>query len=252
MLAVFVWLLPMIVANTPLLPWIVKQATAELNGSATIQSASLGWFSPVGATGIEVRDKDGKSVVSIASLNGDRPLVAILCDYTNLGTFRLVGTKVSAVLRDDGSNVEDVLAKYLAPTKKKEKEKMPTQFAVGLDVVDASLSVADQVAGGKWQVNKVSVKFNMAKGNPAPMSGTVAAELPDELCPGKFSGDVKMTSAASEATLSVVQFPLAMLRPLAARLVPGTNVAGRLSTEARVTWGGQTAKRTDLRPASTW
>ena len=122
-LAVFVWLLPMIVANTPLLPWIVKQATAELNGSATIQSASLGWFSPVGATGIEVRDKDGKSVVSIASLNGDRPLVAILCDYTNLGTFRLVGTKVSAVLRDDGSNVEDVLAKYLAPTKKKEKEK---------------------------------------------------------------------------------------------------------------------------------
>ena len=106
--------------------------------------------------------------------------------------------------------------------------------------------MADQVAGGKWQVNKVSVKFNMAKGNPAPMSGTVAAELPDELCPGKFSGDVKMTSAASEATLSVAQFPLAMLRPLAARLVPGTNVAGRLSTEARVTWGGQTAEKNGL------
>ncbi len=37
-----------------------------------------------------------------------------------------------------------------------------------------------------------------------------------------------------------------MLRPLAARLVPGTNVAGRLSSEARVSWGGQTAGKNGL------
>ena len=130
-LAIIVWSLPMIVANTPLLPWIVKQATANLNGTATVQSASLGWFSPVGATGIKIKDKDGKSVVSVASVNGDRPLAAILCDYTNLGTFHLYGTQVSAVLRDNGSNVEDMLANYLAQRRKRSSRKRRPRSRLG-------------------------------------------------------------------------------------------------------------------------
>ena len=114
-LGVVVWFLPVIIAQTPLLTWGLKMATADLNGSVSVKSASLGWLSPIEIQGIEVKDKCGKPVLSVDSVVGDRRLGAILFNYTNLGKFTLAGMKVSVVMRDNSSNVEDLLAKYLAP-----------------------------------------------------------------------------------------------------------------------------------------
>ncbi|MCD4727713.1 MAG: hypothetical protein K8R46_08625, partial [Pirellulales bacterium] len=65
MLAVLVWVLPGIVAHSPLLGWIVRKASADLNGTVSIQSVSIGWFSPVRASGVEVKDAEGKTVFSV-------------------------------------------------------------------------------------------------------------------------------------------------------------------------------------------
>jgi len=37
----------------------LKMATADLNGSVTVKSASLGWLSPIEVRDIEVKDKTG-------------------------------------------------------------------------------------------------------------------------------------------------------------------------------------------------
>ena len=88
-LVAIIWLLPSIVVHTPLLHWILGKATADINGSVTVGSASLGWFSPIAVEGVEVKDAKGKSVLTLPAAIGDRSLLAILCNYTNLGTFRL-------------------------------------------------------------------------------------------------------------------------------------------------------------------
>ena len=113
--AVVLWLLPTIIAKTPLFPWILKLATTDLNGSVTVNSASLGWLSPIEVQGIEVKDANGKMVLSVGSVVGDRRLGSILLNYSNLGKFTLRETKLSVAMRDDGTNVEDMLAKYLVP-----------------------------------------------------------------------------------------------------------------------------------------
>ncbi|MGW8258424.1 MAG: hypothetical protein ACWGMZ_13140, partial [Thermoguttaceae bacterium] len=46
-LGAFVWLLPLVVCKTPILGWAVQKAAGNLKGSLTIQSASLGWLSPI-------------------------------------------------------------------------------------------------------------------------------------------------------------------------------------------------------------
>ncbi len=243
-LALLVWLLPAILAHTPLMGWAVNNF-AGLNGTAEIQSASLGWFSPVAATGIAVKDKQGKTVLSLASLSGDRTLAAILCDYTNLGRFHLSGLKLSVVLRDDGSNVEDLLANYLAPKQAPQPAKASAGFALGVDVADGSVSVADQAIGQSWQVNKLAVSVDLPKDPAAPLAVQASIELPD--APGAVSprlatlaGGLKWASAGGEATLKIEQFPLAVLRPLATRLISrGTTPSGRLSSDVRASWGGK-------------
>ena len=116
-LAVIVWLLPGIVVHTPLLHWILGKATADLNGSVTVDSASLGWLSPVAVEGVEVKDAKGEPCCRCRAWPAIGRWLAIVCNYTNLGQFTLDGPKLSLVLRDDGSNLEDLLAKYLAPKK---------------------------------------------------------------------------------------------------------------------------------------
>ena len=146
-LAIFgavVWFLPSIITHSPLLSYALRLATADLDGTLSVQSVSLGWLSPVSVTGIEVNDRKGRPVLSIASLRGDRALAMILCNYSNLGRFDLYGVKLSAVVRDDGSNVEDILSKYIAPKPPKPPEKKSsTDFAVGVRIADASISITD-------------------------------------------------------------------------------------------------------------
>jgi len=237
-LAVVLWLLPTIIAKTPLFPWILKLATTDLNGSVTVQSVSLGWLSPIEVQGIEVKDANGKAMLTVGSVVGDRRLGALLFNYSNLGKFTLKDTQLSVAMRDDGTNVEDVLAKYLAPTEKPSS----TNLALGLDVIDADVSVIDEPTGLVWKVQKFSLKFDMEGGAEGAMSVEVATNLYDTRGAGKLSAGVKMSPAENTAKVSVTQFPLAMLRALGARFAPGTTLSGRLSSEVAASWGSKTGK----------
>ena len=244
-LGIVIWCLPIIVAQTPLLAWGLKMASTDLNGSVSVKSASLGWLSPIEVQGIEVKDKCGKQVLTVASVTGDRRLGAMLFNYTNLGKFTLAGTKLSVVMRDDGTNVEDLLAKYLAP-KNNAPAPSSTKISVAIDIVDATASVSDERAGIGYQIQKLSVKFSMAASDGS-MIADVASDVSDARGTGKLVAGVKMTDAASQAKLSISQFPLAILRPLAARLMPGTTVTGRLSSEVAAAWGGKTPGSNDVK-----
>lgn len=244
-LAVIVWLLPIIVVKTPLFGWILKKSTADLNGSVTIKSVSLGWLSPIEVQGIEMKDANGKTVLSVDSVTGDRRLAAIACNYSNLGKFTLLGTKLSVAMRDNGTNIEDVLAQYLAPQKETtEKPVAKSSLAIGVvvEAIDASASITDVQTGLVWQLQKLSLKFGMDAKADGPMIFDVATDLHDSHGTGKLSAGIKMTSTASEAKVSIAQFPLPMLRALIARIVPGTTLTGRLSSEIGVRWGNKSGK----------
>ena len=142
-LVTVVWLLPGIIANTPLLPWILAKATADLNGTLQVKSASLGWFSPIAVEEIEVRDAAQQPILQAALLKGDTSLAAILWDSSKLGTLRLENPKLNVVLRSDGSNVEDLIAKYLEPS-----EGPSAELHTVLEIVDGSVTITDGASYG--------------------------------------------------------------------------------------------------------
>ena len=266
-LAIFgavVWFLPSIITHSPLLSYALRLATADLDGTLSVQSVSLGWLSPVSVTGIEVNDRKGRPVLSIASLRGDRALAMILCNYSNLGRFDLYGVKLSAVVRDDGSNVEDILSKYIAPKPPKPPEKKSsTDFAVGVRIADASISITDQPSGQTWQTTKFALAFDMLEGATGPINGS--AEIGLKSCPATTSGagvspswaagtatpqtdqggaatiagTMKVAAGQCEINLRASDFPLAVFRRLVNRFSPATTLTGRLSTQVRLAWSGK-------------
>ena len=150
-----------------------------------------------------MKDKAGKPVLTVASVIGDRRLGAILFNYTNLGKFTLSGTKLSVAMRDDGTNVEDVLAKYLAPKEKPSS----TKIGLAIEIVDGDASVTDEPTGLVWQVQKLSVKFDMADGADGPISVEVATDLCDARGTGKLSAGVKMARRRTRPSSASRNFP---------------------------------------------
>jgi hypothetical protein len=266
-LAALVWLLPGLVARTPLLRWGLGKATADLNGTLTVQSASLGWLSPITLSGIQVRDAQQQPVLQAAELSSSKSLAAILWNLSSLGTFRIQEPKLSVVLRKDGSNLEDVLAKYLAPKKE------PTRRAdMVLEVVEGSATVTDQESGQSWQIEKLSLTLSTSAEATGPLELRTSSAIVDPQRPGRLdvgfrvqphgpaaqppaaaaaqqknlaAGDI-LAGSTGELTLKSAGVPLAMFQSLLNRFVPQTRLTGRLSAEIHCRWDGEGSARKTL------
>jgi len=250
-LLALVWMLPAVIARTPLLGSILAGATAELNGSLAVESVSLGWFSPVVARGVTLRDAQNRPVLEAADLTGERSLLGILLDRSRLGRFYLTEPKLNVVTRTGGSNLEDVLAYYLAPSDE------PTEpIELGLKIADGSVSLTDQETGKTWRIEKVQVLLSLNTSTDAatPLSLQLSAEVPDATHPGRLSvalssGQARSESSpdengsamAGEATVDAEAVPLPLLESFVGRFVPRTRLDGRLSSKIHAQWGERDA-----------
>lgn len=236
---VVVWLIPFLVAHSPIITWVLNSAGSDLNGTVTARSASLGWFSPVRLGGVEIRDERDQPVLEAPQVSGDRSLLGLLWDSTKLGRFRLHEPKFHVVLRDGGSNVEDLLAKYLASTEP------ATPRDVDLEIIDGTLSLADSGTGKSWQVEKLQVSLRMPLDKSKPIELAASGKVPEGKSQGQFALELTMGQAAGKEAAAVPgggmdlkteNLPLAMLSPMAGRLAPKTRLGGRLSSSLVCQW----------------
>jgi translocation and assembly module TamB len=244
LLATCAWFLPAIAAHTPLLRWIVAQAASQLSGTVTVKSASLGWFSPIAAYDVEIHDIAGEPVLQVAKLTGDRSLAAILWNSSKLGQFRLEQPKLSVLLRDDGSNVEDVLENYLV------RREEPSNVDVALEVVDGSVSVTDRSSRRTWQIEKLELSLSTSADAEGVLQLETSATVPDPQHPGRFAARLALrqpddenpaATTAGELKIESEDVPLAMFESLIGRFAPRTQLSGRLSCKIDTQFGGEAA-----------
>jgi len=236
---VLVWLLPSIVANSPLLNPILGSVAADLKGKVTARSASLGWLSSLKLSGIEICDEQGQTLLDVPEIRGDRSLLAILWDSSNLGRIRLEKPTLSVVLREDGSNVEDVLASYLA-----ESDEPLDAMGLDVEIVDGSVSISDPRAQQSWQVDGFQLRFSMAADPAGPIALQASGAVANADRPGSFSVNLKMQdggatgpppngsapAASREMTIETKGLPLALFQSLCDRFALDVQLAGHLSS----------------------
>jgi hypothetical protein len=238
-----VWMAPMIAGWTPLRNNVLSSILADLNGSITSSSASLGWFSPVTLHNVEIRDERGDVVVRIPKLKMSRSVRQLMSDSSNLGYVQLEGPQLLLAFDERGSNVQRVLAKYLDPRR-------PVTLdcpAVDLEVVDGSAIVEDRLGrGSRWQVDGLGAKLAMQKNWAGALSLQVAGKVAQQQRAGQFDAHLELTrqrladgtiGTSGSTHLSTSQLPLALAQPVVRQLSPRTEVAGMLSGEGDFEWG---------------
>lgn len=250
------WFLPTIVGYTPLLSWIVNRVAADVDGQVEVESASLGWVSPIKLYGLKIVDAEDRSLIEVPEAQTDRSLVAILWNATNLGRVSLRSPKVTVAVRDNGSNVKDVLAKYLAGGERK-------RIAVAVEVVDGSVLIEDVRRQRNWQVEQLNVDFNLPADRSRSWELRVAGLL-SGLPSGNFqfamrkqqADDAVISNASYTETqgvagasgpdflsLTTEALPLDVVDLFLRRTQPGVGLAGRFSGDIEYRWDSKRRER---------
>jgi hypothetical protein len=170
LLAVLLGFAPWILSATGLWKPILAWAAPDVAGKVEIASLKLGWISGIDASGIVVRDPAGQTLAQIDRVASRKTLLEIVQNRQNLGTFDATAPKINVVLRADGSNVEDFLASL-----PKSGSSGPVGFGLTLNAGQVTLD--DQVAGRKWQLDKLTLDLAWPAAAAEAKTGKFSAAL---------------------------------------------------------------------------
>ena len=255
-LLVLLGLAPVIIANTGLLNKLVAQSVADLQGTVTVRSATLGWFSPVNLADVEIRDAQQQVVAVIPQVSGSRPLLSLLTNSNPPDTVRIVQPKLTVRVDEHGSNIQKLLAQRLAHLE------LP---AIALEIVDGQVTVVDRVRDATLcKIDKLQATIDSrldprsldvaVQGNVAgagERSGRLKLALKFGFPPGDGEGREQAARVAAmpntgQAMVDVASLPLELARPLAARLAGITELGGQVSGTLQLDWRGPDSEQSKL------
>jgi translocation and assembly module TamB len=237
-------LAPVLVARTPLRNWLLARAVPQLRGEIRIGGASLWWFGSPVFTDIELRDLDGRTILHVPRLEGDKSLLALLCHPLELGEFRLTRPAVHLVCSRDSSNLETTLAYWL------QKRETPSDsgfaldgFALGVVLTQASLLVEDGESGQTWSLDPADATLAIPRDRRTPARFELNATTADAHRPGQLHIDLSARGIETndaplrlwaDGELHAEELPLQAIEPLLRRFEPHLKVGGWVNADLQV------------------
>lgn len=226
---------PAIVANTPLKQWVLA-SVLQLDGSAELQSASLGWFSPVELHDFEIRDAQGDTVVKLPAAHTEKTLIGLLLDISDLGQIVIEQPHVHLVFHERDSNLEQMFAELIAA----ESE---SHMRVEFKVTGGTILIDDLFAKRQFRID--NLEADGAVGGDQPLTLVTSGQLADAKQPGSFNVELRTKGSAENPTslasgkieCQSSALPLELAEPLARRRLDKAELSGRLSTRLSGAWG---------------
>jgi hypothetical protein len=145
------WFLPQVIVLTDLRDRPLQMALAGIDGRVTSRSATWTWLRGIEYRNIVLSDRTGRPVLVVKRAVSDHGLVGLALDPTHLGTVRLIGGEALVEIRRGGSNLEDILAPFLAAAV--QSAAVPMSFE--LEVVDGAIELVDLERRDAWRITDV-------------------------------------------------------------------------------------------------
>ncbi|HEX4149324.1 MAG TPA: hypothetical protein VHY20_10065, partial [Pirellulales bacterium] len=226
-------------------PWrdrLLNFCLADLQGTVSTGSVSVGWFSPLLVSQLSVADPQGQPVLSVSALATERSLLGLLLQPSHLGTITLDGAQVELVLREDGSNLEDLFAHWLTAP----QPGSATPPGCELNIHDARLTIRDTASSQECAIDPLNMQATVKAEPGLSLEATVEGTLKHDGHSGplaiKISNQPSQASGAESAaagslTVKVNDFPLAICQALACRVQPHSKLTGTLAADFNCQWG---------------
>src|SRR5262245_47820496 len=202
--------------------------------------ASLSWWGPIRLWDIELYAPDGQPFVKIAHVLEDRSVWDLVTRPTEPFHIRLEKLEVNALMRTDGSNIEDALRPVIGHPKRQRRERT-------LEVVDGTLRATDTATGRQVEWKNIALKATTEPDGSTPNRLRLRAELAGAPDADPLEADIVWSSASRKeeksfgqwkAAIKAADLPATALGPLLGRVAPGLDLSGAFSADLRLNSGG--------------
>ena len=237
---VLTYLAPLLIGWSPVRNWILGYLAADFQGKITVDGATWSWFSPVKLTGVRAEDRDGNHLLSAESICCENSLSVILFTGST-GDLNIDQWKANWVLRDDGSNIEDSISKYLTTESDSKSSAMKIDLHGGelsVSRSDSPIFIVEEI-DATVRMNETSGPLTIiARGTNQSRrfgQGTIEAEAKIGFWQGEsadFSDGLLNIKAAG--------FDGGIVDPVIQRFMPGMLLSGLINADAKVHWKGYT------------
>ena len=236
LLGLLVYFLPLLVAVSPLGNWAVQQAVSGIKGRVSVQSMSLGWFSPIRLTGIRLVDQQGATALNVDEVRTSATLAGLLTRFQP-GTVTVSRPVLNLSLRPDGSSLEDMLDPWLAHS-----GSSPDPVPLALRIENGSVIVTDTVTGQQHQIDGLNSELDIL-GAEAPLTARAEGRLSGPRGTGTFQvqieldrGQRELTLARGQVEVSGSSVPLDLASPLVTRLMEPVKIGGIFNGRLAMEW----------------
>lgn len=152
---------PYIAARRPFRDVVLRAMLPRVDGQVTSGGASLGWFSAIRFSDVEIRTDEGVPVVTLRRLQGDRPLWRLLLDSSDLGHFRVERPRLDVVVTDESSNLAEVFG---GAEDERPRSALATDASLSLEIVEGSLRFRSPHADVPWGMEGLNLSLALQPG----------------------------------------------------------------------------------------
>lgn len=245
-LLLLVFLAPTILSKTSARDYLLAKFIPADAGKLTIESMNVGWFSPLSMKGIQFADPDGNPMLVADEITGDKSLMALASNSSEIGSIVITKPVVNLLLRPDGSNLEDAIAKLVPATDEVTPEE-PASSAAGISanikLVDAQIVATELPSQTTWKLQQVNVQANLAEAAEEDWLVTAQGQLDGRPFAIDFATPMGLATEAwplgptGKATVKADALPLAPLRYAATRAgQPIEQLQGSVSSDLVAAW----------------
>ena len=230
--------LPTIVVRSPLKQIVLNYAAADIEGVVTVEKINASWLAPIELTNVKIQNRDNQEIVSVDSIQTSQTLLGFLTgkDY---GILSIRRPTIDLVLRSDGSNLEDVLAKFIGTEPSDDPNsslpKVEIKIAEGLVRVRSDslpqTGIFDNLGANIRLMNEdAPLSGEMQLRGSVQGKQTGILKLDFEVDPGHN----ELITQNFAATIDTQQFPLAAIAPVLNRIIGPSNCSGMINSQLSV------------------
>jgi len=234
---------PWLVGRTPLRHLVARLAMPKLHGKLHIGSASLGWLWPVVLENVEIKDREGRTLLSAPRIASRKSLLVLLANRSDLGSFEISRPRIHLVCAAEQTNAERTFARFLLPA----PPAAPcSPVAAVVEVTEASVQLEDEQTSQRFHLPPINLTLqaladgglDLRLGLHGPLADAGAATNLDADMIWKRidkGADPPLLQGELKARLTAV--PLGMLTPLLRRLEPACRLEGLAHCKLDARWG---------------
>lgn len=257
LLAALVWFAPTIIVSTGLWKTALGYAAPNLAGKIDASSITLSWMSPIAINDLKVTGADGAALAEVKSIRSEKSLLDIVRSLQDPGRIIVTQPIVRLVVRDEGSNFEDLLEEF---PQEESTGGTSTSIGVVLVVEQGTVEVVDDAAKTSWTIENLAAEVNWTTmadaAKTAKFSGVVrpgtavpaATDRPQSV--GELQGELEWFPAADgslgsgRAGMLVTDFPTDIATPFLRRAAADFAIGGNVSCTMIAEWsaGGEQLK----------